>query len=93
MATESEVLLKAAAKIAAHETGAAGKQQDVVATCIQVTLRGSRSFIFDVLLGKVTEVGVKSDGEDERAVAAAVSRARLHLTYASEDVFLELAHK
>lgn len=101
MATESEVLLRAAAAIAAYETGAAGKeqeQQDDVGV-IHLTIRNNdngqaRSFLVDLLMGNVALVGGRDGGgEGERAVAAAVSRARLHLIYASEDVFLELARK
>lgn len=102
MATESEVLLRASAAIAAYETGTAGNkeepQQDDVGV-IHLTIRGrnngkaDRSFLVDLLMGNVAEVGGREDGEGERAVAAAVSRARLHLIYASEDVFLELARK
>ncbi|CAM9980398.1 unnamed protein product [Pylaiella littoralis] len=100
MATESEVLLRAAAAIAAYETGAAGgeEQQDDVGV-INLTIRGrnngkaDRSFLVDLVMGNVAEVGGRDSVEGERAVAAAVSRARLHLIYASEDVFLELARK
>lgn len=100
MATESEVLLRAAAAIAAYETGEAGgeEQQDDVGV-INLTIRGrnngkaDRSFLVDLVMGNVAEVGGRDSVEGERAVAAAVSRARIHLIYASEDVFLELARK
>ncbi|CAM9245435.1 unnamed protein product [Scytosiphon promiscuus] len=81
MASESEILLRAAARIAAAERGAGSSQQDTVS--IHVTIKDSKAeYVVDTGGGEVTD-----------ASTAAVSRARLHLVYATEEVFLALAHK
>lgn len=81
MATESEILLRAAAKIAAAERGAGASQETV---SIHVTIKDSKAeYVVDTSGGEVTDA----------SSAAAVSQARLHLVYATEEVFLALAHK
>lgn len=81
MATEPERVLRAAAKIAADETGTGVVEQ---AAAIHVTINGN-PYPYECVLdtaGKYTE-----------ASPPEVSRARIHLTYASEEVFLGLAHE
>lgn len=85
MTLESEVLLRAAARIAADETHVGD---------IHVIIQGtgdstSRSYL--VGGGEVAPVDSVSDPTGQ--LPSAAERARLHLTYASEDVFLGLAHK
>lgn len=86
MVSESEALLRAAAKIAAEETGAGN---------IHVTVNGDndKAYLLDTAAGTLRQTGVGDEVADDVASAAEVSRARVHLTYASEDVFLGLAHK
>lgn len=82
MVTESEALLRAAARVAGDETSA--RRQDAAAAevfVIHVTIKGTGSWTLDSL------------GEVHNALPPEASRARLHLTYASDEVFLGLAHK
>lgn len=86
MVSESEVLLTAAAKIAGEETGTGN---------IHVTVNGGndKDYLIDTQAGTMRLTRIGNDVADELASAGEVSRARVHLTYASEDVFLGLAHK
>lgn len=80
MASESELLLRAAARIAAEEGGDQSQEPDQQALVIHVTVKGLGSWI-------LSASGVSEASPSE------TSRARLHLTYSSEAVFLGLAHK
>lgn len=86
MVSELEGLLKAAARIAAEETGTG---------IIHVIVNGDndKGYLLDTAAGTLHQTGVGDDEADELALAVEESRAKVHLTYASEDVFLGLAHK
>ena len=79
MASESEFLLRGAARIAAEEDRS--QEPDHQALVIHVTIKGLGSWVLS-----------STSGVSEASPTEA-SRARLHLTYASESVFLGLAHK
>ena len=81
MASESEVLLRAAARVFAEEGGDRSQELGQEALVIHVTIKGLRSW------------NLSTSGCVSEASPPEVSRARLHLTYASEAVFLGLAHK
>lgn len=80
MASKSESLLRAAVRIAAEEGGDRSQEPDQ-ALVIHVTIKGLGSWI------------LSTSGGLSEASASEASRAKLHLTYASEAVFLGLAHK
>lgn len=85
MVSELEGLLRGAAKIAAEETGTG---------IIHVVVNGENEYLLDTAAGTLQQTtGVGDDVAEELASTMEVSRARVHLTYASEDVFLGLAHK
>lgn len=86
MVSELEGLLRNAAKIAAEESGTGN---------IHVIVNGDndKAYLLDTASGTLRETGVGDDVADELASEVEASRARVHLTYASEDVFLGLAHK
>lgn len=84
MVSESEALLRAAAKIAADDI-ASGRTHGSISresTIIHVVIKGLGSWTVDTL-GDIREASQLETSPG----------ARLHLTYASEDVFLGLAHK
>lgn len=81
MASESETLLRAAARVAAEEGGDRSQEPDHQALVIHVTIKGLGSWVLSSASGVI------------EASPTEASRARLHLTYASEAVFLGLAHK
>lgn len=85
MVSESEALLRAAARVAADDTSAENErsQQAQETVVIHVTIKGVGSWTLNTL-GEVRDTSSSSEG---------TARARLHLTYASEDVFLGLAYK
>lgn len=81
MASDSEFLLRGAARIAAEEEGDRSQEPDDQALVIHVTIKGLGSWVLS-----------STSGVSEASPTEA-SGARLHLTYASEAVFLGLAYK
>lgn len=88
MTLESEILLIAAARISADETKAGD-----IHVIIQGNGESNNRHPRQYLVGGGEVAPVDSVADPTGQLPSAAERARLHLTYASEDVFLGLAHK
>lgn len=84
MPTESEALLRSAARVAGEENAAkaaAAGEDATQVVVIHVVIKGVGEWMLDTL------------GDLSQASPQQTARAKLHLTYASADVFIGLAHR
>lgn len=84
MLSESEALLRSAARIAGEENAAkaaAAGEDAAQVVVIHVIIKGVGEWMLDTL------------GDVSQASPQQTARAKLHLTYASADVFIGLAHR